>query len=237
MTDPTGSVPRARARIALVSDRFLVGDTARTALSSLGFDVLGAPALVDAEQLADLEQALDRFRPDVGLLLLSDLDDPACRRCGVQLVTQVPLRWVLLTATASEAAQGALVAAGAVAALPMSVGVDALVQVLEDVRTGRPVMSVAARQRAIRAWRTLANEQRRLVAQMAALTPREMAVLGLLYGGLTVRMIAEREGVTEGTVRCQVKAILRKLRVRSQLAAVAAYRQVCGQVPESRVGR
>ena len=237
MTDLTDSDARARPRVVLVSDRHLIGDTARTALISRELEVIVERAPSGLEQLADLAHVVQRFRPDVGLLLLTDLDDPARRRAGASVVAQIPLRWVLLTATTTEAAQGAVVAAGAVGVLPMSVSVDALVEVLEDVRAGRPVMSVAARHRAIRAWRTLANEQRRLVTQMAALTPREMAVLGLLYGGLTVRVIAEREGVTEGTVRCQVKAILRKLRVRSQLAAVAAYRQVCGQVPESRIGR
>lgn len=237
MTDPTRPDVRIPLRVVLVSDRHLIGDTARTALISRGLDVVVEPVPSDTAQLADLQHVVQRFGPDVGLLLLTDLDDPGRRQAGAQIVARVPLHWVLLTATTTEAAQGALVAAGAVGVLPMSVGVDALVHVLGEVCAGRPVMSVAARQRAIRAWRTLANEQRRLVAQMAALTPREMAVLGLLYGGLTVRVIAEHEGVTESTVRCQVKAILRKLRVRSQLAAVSAYRQVCAQVPESRVGR
>ena len=51
-------------------------------------------------------------------------------------------------------------------------------------------------------------------------------MLQQLYQGLGVRIIAERGEVTEATVRSQVKAILRKLDVNSQIAAVAAYQEV-----------
>ena len=51
-------------------------------------------------------------------------------------------------------------------------------------------------------------------------------MLQQLHQGLGVRAIAEHGGVTEATVRSQVKAILRKLEVNSQIAAVAAYEQV-----------
>ena len=44
--------------------------------------------------------------------------------------------------------------------------------------------------------------------------------------GLAVRAIAELGEVSEATVRSQVKAILRKLDVNSQIAAVAAYEEL-----------
>nr|WP_281374640.1 LuxR C-terminal-related transcriptional regulator [Nocardioides soli] len=52
------------------------------------------------------------------------------------------------------------------------------------------------------------------------MTPREEAVLGELMQGRTVRDIASSSFVSEATVRTQVKAILSKLEVSSQLAAV-----------------
>jgi hypothetical protein len=58
------------------------------------------------------------------------------------------------------------------------------------------------------------------------MTPREAEVLRLLYGGLPVRMIAQRLQVAEATVRTQVKRVLRKLEVRSQIGAVAAFDHV-----------
>jgi DNA-binding NarL/FixJ family response regulator len=41
-----------------------------------------------------------------------------------------------------------------------------------------------------------------------------------------VHSIAQRVGVAEGTVRSQLRSIFRKLGVRSQLQAVAAFRSV-----------
>jgi hypothetical protein len=50
---------------------------------------------------------------------------------------------------------------------------------------------------------------------------------------MAVRAIAEDSEVTESTVRGQVKAILRKLEVNSQLAAVAAYGNVLTDTVEA----
>ena len=58
-----------------------------------------------------------------------------------------------------------------------------------------------------------------------SLSRREGEVLCLLMEGHSVAKIAESSFVSIGTVRTQVKAILRKLGVNSQAAAVAlAYR-------------
>jgi two-component system, NarL family, nitrate/nitrite response regulator NarL len=62
-----------------------------------------------------------------------------------------------------------------------------------------------------------------LIARMKSLTPREQTVLRMLYAGDGVRTISDLMGVTEATVRSQVKSVLRKLDVNSQLAAVAAF--------------
>lgn len=53
------------------------------------------------------------------------------------------------------------------------------------------------------------------------LTPREASVLGQLMRGSTVADIARDSYVSEATVRTQVRSILTKLHVRSQVQAVA----------------
>ena len=56
-------------------------------------------------------------------------------------------------------------------------------------------------------------------------TPRERQVLVGLAGGRTVDEIARDGRVSAATVRTQVRAILTKLGVRTQLAAVAQARE------------
>ncbi len=72
-------------------------------------------------------------------------------------------------------------------------------------------MSEEVRRQTLEAWREESIQSRRVARLMEALTPREMAVLAQLHDGLTVKLIALQAGVSEGTVRSQVKAILRKL--------------------------
>jgi two-component system, NarL family, nitrate/nitrite response regulator NarL len=57
------------------------------------------------------------------------------------------------------------------------------------------------------------------------LTPRERVVLAELMEGYSAESIARRSWVAMSTVRSQIKAILQKLGVNSQLAAVALARQ------------
>ena len=56
---------------------------------------------------------------------------------------------------------------------------------------------------------------------VASLTQRERAVARLLCDGATVGEMGTLLGITEATVRSHVKAVLRKLGVRSQVAAAA----------------
>ena len=82
-------------------------------------------------------------------------------------------------------------------------------------------------------WRSAQERSRGLQERLNRLTPRELQVLDLLRGGLPVRSIASRLGLSESTVRSQVRAVLHKLDVRSQLAAVALLRD--DRLPRVRV--
>jgi DNA-binding CsgD family transcriptional regulator len=61
----------------------------------------------------------------------------------------------------------------------------------------------------------------------AALTAREQEVLGSLAEGLAAAEIAAASHVSLATVRSQIRAVLAKLGVSSQLAAVALARRSC----------
>ena len=60
-----------------------------------------------------------------------------------------------------------------------------------------------------------------------------MEVLGALMRGAPVREIARTSVVSEATVRTQVKSILAKLEMSSQLAAVGAAYKVGWHPPQS----
>jgi len=63
------------------------------------------------------------------------------------------------------------------------------------------------------------------LAPFRQLTPREQAVLAAVVDGVPALEIAQTSSVSEATVRTQIRAVLAKLGVRSQLAAAAAARR------------
>lgn len=69
-------------------------------------------------------------------------------------------------------------------------------------------------------------EREHRLAPFESLTDREREVLGELMRGRQVEEISHDLFVSEATVRTHVRAILQKLAVRSQLAAVARAREV-----------
>ncbi len=74
--------------------------------------------------------------------------------------------------------------------------------------------------------------QRSVRERFDQITRREAEVLGLLMGGHQVSEIARTRFVSESTVRTQVKSILAKLQVSSQLTAVGLAHQVGWKAPQ-----
>lgn len=66
-------------------------------------------------------------------------------------------------------------------------------------------------------------------ATFSELTPRELEILCHLAGGHSNKVIARSLGITEGTVKLHVKAILRKLAVHSRVeaAVIAVENSLC----------
>lgn len=77
----------------------------------------------------------------------------------------------------------------------------------------------------LKAARDHRRDVRDRLAQFDSLSPREQTVLSGIIEGLSATQIATRDFVSIGTVRTQIKAVLRKLDVSSQLEAVAAARR------------
>ena len=77
------------------------------------------------------------------------------------------------------------------------------------------------------AWSRVTHEDKeQKQSPFSELTPRELEILCLLADGQSNKVIARNLGISDGTVKLHVKAILRKLEVHSRVeAAVIAVEQ------------
>jgi DNA-binding NarL/FixJ family response regulator len=100
--------------------------------------------------------------------------------------------------------------------------VDELVELLLAATRHEPLLPAEERRELEDSWHRAQARRADLADRLGRLTPREREILHLLYAGASVARIAETSKVTRATVRSQVKAVLRKLDVKTQLAAVAA---------------
>ncbi|NGN95902.1 helix-turn-helix transcriptional regulator [Nocardioides sp. KC13] len=202
--------------MAVSADETMTLDAVRVALGERGIAVT-ATAATDADP-ADL------LRGDpAAWLVVTDLDDwPQVDRVQA-LVRGVRLPGVALTTAPRGGLWGALIEAGAVEVLPADTDSDTIEGSLRDAAEGRPGHSPAEVEGLVAQWHMMRDGRERMRRVVASLTVREHEVIELLYDGATVAEIAARFGVAQTTVRTQVKSILRKFGVGSQLAAVAAY--------------
>jgi DNA-binding NarL/FixJ family response regulator len=165
-----------------------------------------------------------------GLALLDlDLgrDRQGRRRDGVDLV--VPLMeqgWSCMVLSAADRSRvGAALHAGAVAAVPKRAPWPVLLANVRAALHGRPVMSPETRQELIDSFRSQEAERRDVAEKLNRLTQREREVLAELAQGHRAQAVAEQYVVSLATVRTQIRSVLSKLEVGSQLEAVALYRR------------
>ena len=162
---------------------------------------------------------------EVGLLL-SDLDRWSRIRAAMIVVERIAVPWVALTTAPRGPAWGGVLAAGARVVLPGTTRLDNISDLLVSVVQRQMVTPADERQELERAWHELRARHDDVAERLSKLTPREREVLRLMYAGSSVASIAEMFEVAPATVRSQVKSVLRKLDVNSQLAAVAAFDDV-----------
>jgi DNA-binding NarL/FixJ family response regulator len=196
----------------IVPDDDLLAAALGASLSVVGWSGV---RLVAAARLPDL--ARDGSRSAHLVLVASDGRVPDARtalaRGPGRLVVAVGSRaaWSSLAA----AAGASLIAAVVDADQPLGDLVDRLDRALRGAPEPVPLLAAALRER---------EREARL---FAALTEREQDVLGALLAGRSASEIAARERVSLATVRSHIRAVLSKLGVSSQLAAVALAQRSC----------
>ena len=127
---------------------------------------------------------------------------------------------IVVTGSADRVRRGEALAKGARAVISKSAPFSQIVDAVDRTRNGLPVMSREERADCLEKYREATESRRELETKFGLMTRREAEVLGQLMAGRQVTEIARARVVSESTVRTQVKSILAKLQVSSQLAAV-----------------
>ncbi len=184
-------------------------------LSSEGFEVRttpGNPGIARKEFL--------QFDPDIvlldlglgehgsGLDLLPDFLRPGCSV-------------IVLTGETDPITLGSAFDKGAVAVLDKAIPFPSLVAELREVTAGGTEAAERKRRLIQRDIRRLDLERSQRLAPFEDLTQREEEVLAMLLEGRQAADIAQLSFVSLSTVRTQIRGILTKLNVSSQLAAVS----------------
>lgn len=209
----------------VVADQALTSEAVRVALEQEGFAVRDLPLPGSTADLQELYRIVGEFEPAIGLLVL-ELLDPLGVQLGHRLLREERrTEWLMLTAGEEASFWGAALAAGASAVLPVDIGLQDLSRVLTRMLAGGLPMTESERSDLLRLWEDATDREHRIQERIERLTVAETQVLRRLADGRATTEIAREDSLAVGTVRAQVKAILRKLEVSSQLAAVAVLRE------------
>lgn len=216
---------RADHRVLIIDDHLLFAESLELALSLEGYDVRRLDLPGEGGSMATLRSLALRANPRTVLL---DLD---LGRFGDGMNLIAPLararvNVVVLTASEDLGRWGGCMRLGARRVLPKSGALQQALSTVRRLHQGLPVTSSAELETLLDAWARQRRAHDDLRRRLDMLTPRERQVLGALIEGRTVRAISEQSVVSEATVRTQVKSILSKLEVSSQLAAVGMANQV-----------
>ena len=214
----------SRMRVLLCADQRLVEESVRVALVHRGLTV-STLALRSGDFSALAKQrSLAAQRLQLGLAI-GDLDEGQGRRDMSDVIRSVRVPWLVLVKDPTAVRWGFLVEAGIAALLPTSIAVDRLLVVMTRVVQGQQLMSPQSRAERIARWQDLVEREVHDIRLVEQLSTRERSVVACLEDGMTIAEIAELSAQPQASIRVAVQAILRKLEVRTQIAALATYRR------------
>ncbi|QUQ71198.1 LuxR family transcriptional regulator [Kutzneria sp. CA-103260] len=205
-----------RPPVLVIDDHAIVATSLVLALRAQGIPAKRCPvtseAAIIAEAQAGEERGIVLLDMDLGL----DVD-------GADLV--LPLKamgWQVLVVTGSSSRNriAAAVVAGAIGWVSKAAPFEELLQAAVAAAAGRSTLSERERRELVE----LNRGDRDRTRLLDRLTAREREVLDRLAAGQRAAKVAEEFVVSVATVRSQIRSILAKLEVGSQLEAVALAR-------------
>ncbi|MDO6459911.1 response regulator transcription factor [Granulosicoccaceae sp. 1_MG-2023] len=201
-------------RVLVIDDHTLFREGLQGLLTRRNIEVVAATG--DGTEALNLTQQL---QPDIVLL---DMRMPAVDGVTVlgQLIENgVTMPVVILTTSADERDLIRALRAGARGYLLKDMEPDDLVAALRDIHAGKTVVAPTLTQILAEVVQGKADIPAAESSPFDDLTPRETEILGLLAEGQSNKVIARNLGISDGTVKLHVKAILRKLDVHSRVEA------------------
>lgn len=207
--------------VVIVDGQELLASSLALVLRQEGLDVTIAGT-------TSAEAVVEAVRHAAPALVLLDLDLGSRLGCGLELIRRLIEaggRVVMMTGETERHRMAACIEAGAGGILPKTAGFAEFTAAVHRGLAGEELLRAGERDAFLGELQQWRQADRDRLAPFTALTPREQAVLARLVLGESAETIATRSSVSLYTVRSQIKSLLLKLGVSSQLGAVAVARR------------
>ena len=217
-------LPDAPPRVLVADDQTLVRSGFRLILNAAGIPVVAEAA--DGKQA--VAAALEH-RPDVVLMDIRMPEMDGLEATGRILASLEDVRIIILTTFDLDKYVYAALSAGASGFLLKDVSPEHLIAAVRLVRCGDALLAPSITRRLVERFAPRevsgvsgfsGSAPGRANADLSALTPRELEVLGLVARGLSNAELAAGLTLSEATVKTHVARILAKLQLRDRVQAV-----------------
>lgn len=205
--------------ILLVDDHQLVADSLRQILEVNGLQADVARFSTGAEVLEVARARCPRL-----VVLDLDLEGAGQGRDLIRPLREMGATVMVLSGTTDKAELGAALEAGAVGVVSKGEPFPAVLEKIRLAFEGASVTGVGDRARLINELDERRRAEKARSQRFSTLSKREKDVLALIVEGHQAAEIARLSFVSLATVRTQIRSILLKLDVNSQIAAAALAR-------------
>jgi two-component system, NarL family, nitrate/nitrite response regulator NarL len=219
----SGMTAEARASAPEPTDVVIVDDHGLLA-QTLTFALRGDGLTVEScgELTADaIVEVVSSFGPEVVLLDLDLGGELGSTLSVIPALAATGSRVVMVTGVTDRVRLAECVQAGAIGVIAKSEPFERLVEGVRRVVDDGQLLTRDQREDYLAELRQHRSAQSQQFELFDQLTPREAAVLAALVDGQSAEQIAVDAFVSITTVRSQIRSVLSKLGVNSQLAAVA----------------
>ena len=199
-------------RVIIIDDHALFRDGLKGLLEQRNIDVAGMAA--DGNEGIELAM---QIQPDIILLDLRMPNMSGLETLPVLRKELPAIPVVMLTTSNDESDLIKALRTGAQGYLLKDMEPEELVGALRDIENGKNVIAADLTDALARMVQGETNMDSD--GPFSDLTPRETEILCLLADGQSNKLIARNLGISDGTVKLHVKAILRKLNIHSRVEA------------------